>query len=138
MQKSKGLQKNVFKLPLFTESVQAGFPSPADDHIETKLDLNEFLIKHPEATFFVRVTGDSMKEVGMSSGDILIVDRALEPKNGKIIVAAVNGELTVKRLQKNNGKVLLVPENKNFSIIEISEDMEFMIWGVVVNVIKFF
>lgn len=124
------------KLPLFLESVPAGFPSPADDHIEAKLNLNEFLIKHPEATFFVRVTGDSMVNAGISSGDILIVDRSLEPSNNKIIVAVIDGEITVKRLLKKNSKIFLVPENPKYNPIEIKGEHEFSVWGVVTSIIK--
>jgi DNA polymerase V len=85
------------ELPLFLESVSAGFPSPADDYLENKLDLNQHLIKNPPATFFVRVTGDSMVDAGIYSGDILVVDRSLNPKDGNIVIAVINGELTVKR-----------------------------------------
>lgn len=125
------------KFPLFLESVQAGFPSPADDHIEKMLDLNEYLIKHPNSTFFVRVTGDSMIDSGINTGDILIVDKSLEPKSGKIIIAALDGELTVKRFENIKNKTYLMPENKNYEPIEVTEENEFFVWGVVVNVIKF-
>jgi len=101
------------KLPLFLSSVKAGFPSPADDFVETRLDLNEYLIDHPEATFFVRVSGDSMIRAGIHTGDILIVDRSLEPKNNDIVIAIIDGEFTVKRLKKYGDRVFLVPENPN-------------------------
>ncbi len=91
-----------YKLPVFLGRLPAGFPSPADDYIEGKLDLNRHLIKHPAATFFVRVTGDSMLEAGIHSGDILIVDRSLEAIDGNVIVASLDGELTVKRLFKQD------------------------------------
>ncbi|MCB1081495.1 MAG: translesion error-prone DNA polymerase V autoproteolytic subunit [Chlamydiia bacterium] len=118
-------------LPLFSHQVKAGFPSPADDHIEQKLDLNHYLIQHPAATFFVRVEGNSMKNAGISSGDLLIVDRALSPKDGKIILAVLNGEFTVKRIRMQGKKLFLNPENPHFSPLEITEDMDFQIWGVV-------
>lgn len=121
--------------PLFLAQVPAGFPSPADDYVEGKLDLNRHLIKHPAATFFVRVTGDSMVDAGIHSGDLLIVDRALEPTDNNVIVAVVNGELTVKRIRKKNERVYLVPENKDYAPMEIREEMDFEIWGVVTNVI---
>jgi DNA polymerase V len=98
-------------------------------------DLNKQLVKHPTATFFVRVTGDSMIDAGIHSGDTLIVDRSLEPKNGSIVIAVLNGELTVKRLSKESNKLYLMPENQNYDPIEILEETQFEIWGVVTNVI---
>ena len=124
-----------YKLPLFSSKVAAGFPSPADDHMDTKLDLNEHLVKHPAATFFVRVTGDSMINAGIHDGDLLVVDRSLEPKIGKVVIAAVTGELTVKRYARSNGKVFLMPENENYQPITINEEEDIHIWGVVTNVI---
>jgi DNA polymerase V len=126
---------NGYTLPLYSSSVQAGFPSPADDHLEKKLDLNEHLIDHPAATFFVKVSGESMKGAGINDGDLLIVDRSLEVRDKSIIVAVVNGDFTVKRLIKKKGKVLLKPENKAYPVIEITEESEFEVWGVVTNVI---
>jgi len=102
-----------YALPVFLGRLPAGFPSPADDYIEGKLDLNRHLIKHPAATFFVRVTGDSMLEAGIHSRDILIVDRSLEAIDGNVIVAVLDGELTVKRLYKRNNVLRLLPANKN-------------------------
>lgn len=121
--------------PLFLERVPAGFPSPAGDYMEGKLDLNQHLIKHPAATFFVRVTGDSMIEKGIHSGDILIVDKSLEPQDGSIVIAVLDGELTVKELEKRNGVLRLLPANKNYEPLEVSEQQSFEIWGVVTNVI---
>jgi len=121
--------------PVFLERVPAGFPSPAGDYMEGKLDLNEHLVKHPAATFFVRVTGDSMIEKGIHSGDLLIVDRSLEPKDRSIIIAVLDGELTVKQLEKRKGKLRLLPANKNYEPLEISDQQSFEIWGVVTNVI---
>lgn len=121
--------------PLFSSRVQAGFPSPADDHLEAALDLNQHLIKHPASTFFVRASGNSMVNVGINDDDILIVDRSLEPKHGDIVIAALNSELTVKRLYAKDNKVFLMPENSDYSIIEINEDMDFLIWGVVTSVV---
>jgi DNA polymerase V len=122
-------------LPLYSSAVAAGFPAPADDHIETTLDLNEYLVKHPGETFCVRVKGDSMIGVGIHEGDLLVVDRALKPSHGKIVIAVVNGELTVKRLQLNSGKIALLPENENYAPITINSETEFNIWGVVTNVL---
>lgn len=124
-----------FNLPMFLESVSAGFPSPADDYLESKLDLNDLLIKNPAATFFVRVTGDSMIKAGIYSGDILVVDRSLDPKEGSIVIAVINGELTVKRLGYKGKEVYLLPENKFYNPIKITDEMNFEVWGVVRSVI---
>lgn len=130
------VENKGFKLPLYTSTVPAGSPLPADEHIADQLDLNELLIKHPTASFFVRVTGESMLNAGIHHNDILIVDRSLEPSNGKIVIAALNGQLTVKRLQKtSDGKIFLMPENEEFSPLEIKAEHDIYIWGVVTNVI---
>ena len=125
----------MLKLPLFTAKVPAGFPSPADDFIESKLDLNELLIKHPAATFFVRVDGESMIGAGIHNNDILVVDRSLEAKHNKIVIAVVNGELTVKRLVKKGEETYLMAENIKYSPLKVTEEMSFQIWGVVTAVI---
>lgn len=122
-------------LPLYTSKISAGFPSPADDFVDRKLDLNEHLIAHPAATFFVRVEGESMKDAGIFSNDLLIVDRSLEPKDQSVVVALLNGEFTVKRILKREGKLFLFPENQDYSPIQISEEMDFEVWGVVTHVI---
>ena len=127
--------KTKRELPLFLSKVRAGFPSPADDYLDKKLDLNEFLVKHPAATFLVKVKGDSMIKAGIASGDILVVDRSLEPKDKKIVVAVVNGEFTVKRVSKKRDKLFLVSENEAYAPIEIKEGTDFEIWGVVLHVI---
>ncbi len=128
-------RRAIIRFPLFTATIRAGFPSPADDYVDNRLDLNEFLIRHPAATFFVRVAGDSMIGAGIHSGDILIVDRSLDPANNRIVIAAVNGELTVKRIRRENSKIHLMPENDNFTPIEVTPEMRFEIWGVVIHVI---
>jgi DNA polymerase V len=122
-------------LPLFLESVSAGFPSPADDYLEAKLDLNKHLIKNPSSTFFVRVTGDSMQDAGIYSGDILVVDRSLTAKDGSIVIAVIDSELLVKRINFIKNKIFLLPENSKYKPIEISGDMNFEVWGVVSTVI---
>lgn len=122
-------------LPLFLARIQAGFPSPAEDYIEKRLDVNELVVKHPTATFFVRVEGESMQDANIHSGDILVVDRSLEPTHGKIVVAVVDGEFTVKRLSVTPKGVFLMPENPQYPAIRINSDMEFQIWGVVTYVI---
>jgi len=131
-------QKRKIIRPLFMCGVSAGFPSPADDYIERLLDLNELLIKNPPATFFVKVAGDSMTGAGINDGDILIVDRSIEATNRKIVIAAVNGELTVKRLVKKNTSCSLVAENPDYAPLEINEESQCEIWGVVTSVIHQF
>jgi len=122
-------------LPIFLESVSAGFPSPADDYLEGRLDLNEYLVRNPSATFFLRVTGDSMIDAGIHSGDVLIVDRSLTPRSGSIVIAAIDGELVVKRLKISKNKIFLIPENRQYEPIEIKSEMNFEVWGVVTSVI---
>jgi len=129
------IENNGYKLPLYTCSVSAGFPSPADDYTDKSLDLNEHLIKNPSATFFVRVSGDSMVGAGIHDGDTLIVDRSIEPTNNKIVVAAIDGQLTVKRILKKTNKIFLMPENEKYSPIELSESNDITIWGVVTTVL---
>jgi len=121
---------------MYSTLVAAGLPSPTEDYSEGKIDLNDHLLENPESTFFVRVRGDSMIDVGIHPSDLLIVDRSLRPSSGRVIIAVINGELTVKRLiKKDNNKLYLMPENPNYPTLEITEDMDFMIWGVVTNVI---
>tara|TARA_B100000959_G_scaffold277691_1_gene334694 strand:- start:580 stop:1008 length:429 start_codon:yes stop_codon:yes gene_type:complete len=122
-------------IELHLTAVEAGFPSPADDHLDIALDLNEYLIKHPAATFYIYVKGDSMINDGIYSGDIMIVDRSLAPKTKDIVIAIVNGEFTVKRIYKKNNKIYLSPSNKNYKSIPITNDMDFQIWGVVTHTI---
>jgi DNA polymerase V len=128
-------QVKGYQIPLYGCRVAAGFPSPADDYLEGALDLNEHLIEHPAATFFVRVSGYSMINAGIHPGDILIVDRSLEAVHNKIIVVALDNELTVKRLYKKNSLLRLMPENDEFSPIEIQQEDQLHVWGVVTNVI---
>lgn len=118
-------------LPVAASSVSAGFPSPADDFTQNSIDLNEHLIKHPAATFFVRVSGNSMTGEGIHTNDLLIIDRSLEPYNNAIIIAIVDGEFTVKRLRKKGTTLYLQPENNNFRPIRIDEHTNFEVWGVV-------
>ncbi|MDD3815558.1 MAG: translesion error-prone DNA polymerase V autoproteolytic subunit [Desulfocapsaceae bacterium] len=131
-------QKTKVVCPLFTCGVSAGFPSPAEDHIDRKLDLNELLIQHPVATYFVRVAGESMKDAGINHGDILVVDRSLEAVSGKIVIAIVNGELTVKRFIQDSASCQLVAANPDYPPVEITEDTDFNVWGVVTSVIHQF
>ncbi len=131
-----GFEKRTkLDLPLFVTGISAGFPSPADDYIDRKLDLNELLITHPAATFFVRVEGNSMINAGIHSGDILVVDRALEPNNNNIVLAILDGEFTVKRIKKLKNDLYLTPENPDFEPIKIDEETNFEVWGVVTYVV---
>ena len=128
-------QPDVLFLPLFSGKVAAGFPSPADDYVEKTLDLNELLVQKPAATFFVRAQGESMLGAGIHPNDILVVDRSIAPVSGKIVICALNGELTVKRLERGNGQWQLKAENPAYADIVIHEELELVIWGVVTNVI---
>ena len=123
-------------LPLYLSRIKAGFPSPADDYLDKKLDLNEHLIKHPASTFFVKVKGDSMVGAGINSGDMLIVDRYIKARNKKIVVAILNGDFTVKRFHEKGDKQYLMSENPEYQPIEITEGMDFEVWGVVIHVIR--
>jgi len=124
-------------LPLFSNRIPAGFPSPADDHVEDRIDLNEELIRNPPATFMIRVEGNSMIDANIFSGDILIVDRSIDARDGHVIVAVVDGKFTVKRLSIKPGKVRLLPENPDptYQPIEFQDGQELIVWGVVTNVI---
>jgi DNA polymerase V len=122
-------------LPLVSASVEAGFPSPADDHLERGVDLNEELIRNPAATFLVRVKGESMRDARIHSGDTLIVDKSVTPADRQIVVAMIDGEFTVKRFRKVDGRVFLEAANSSFASIEVGEDQELTIWGAVTFVI---
>ena len=119
------------ELPFFDTKVQAGFPSPAEDHLEQRLDLNTLVIKNPSATFFVRVAGESMKDVGITDGDILVVDRSIENWENRIVVAVIDSEFTIKRFTTKQGTVILEAENPNYPSIKIMPEMDFSVWGVV-------
>ncbi len=125
-------------LPLFGTKIPAGFPSPADDHLEATIDLNRQYVRHPAATFFVRVQGHSMIGAGIHNGDMLVVDRSLDAQSGAIVIAVVNGELTLKRLLIAGDEVWLMPENPEFQPLQITDSMELQVWGVVAHVIHSF
>ena len=127
-------RKKVIR-PLIGMKVPAGFPSPAQDYIEDSLDLNEHLVPHPASTYFVRVDGESMINAGIYPDDILVVDRSLEAAHNRVVIAFIDGELTVKRLKVKDGKYLLVPDNQEYPSIKIEEWMDMTIWGVVTYVI---
>ena len=120
---------------LVEEGISAGFPSPADDFKEVRISLDKELVKNKEATFYARVSGESMIGAGIHPGDILVVDRSEEAKHGKIVIAAIDGQLTVKRLHKSKSETYLLPENKDFEAIKFDEGNEVVIWGVVTNVL---
>ena len=122
-------------LPFYESVVPAGFPSPAEDHTDLTLDLNDYLIKHPAATFYVYAKGNSMIGSGIHDGDLMIVDRSLNPNSNNIVVAIINGEFTVKKIKKIKNKVYLQPNNNLYEPIEITSDMDFSIWGIVTHVI---
>lgn len=123
------------QLAIFHSSVSAGFPSPADDFVENMLDLNQHLVKHPAATFFVKADGDSMIGAGIHSGDTLIVDRSVQPRDGNVILAVVDGDFTVKTLHQARGSIFLMPENGRYPAIKIKKEMDFSVWGVVTSVV---
>lgn len=116
---------------LFACPISAGFPSPADDYIEKKLNPNDLLIRHREATFFLRVSGDSMRGAGIHNGDLLVVDRSIPAGHQKIVVAVLDGEFLVKRFIRRKAKVWLLAENANYEPIEVTSEMDFQVWGVV-------
>ena len=121
---------------LFSSAVPAGFPSPADDFKQTRISLDEELIQNKEATFFAKVSGQSMIGAGLDDNDLLVIDRSLEPENNKIAVCFLDGEFTVKRLRVENNEVWLQPENPDYPTIKITEENNFIIWGIVTSVIK--
>ena len=127
--------EKTIDVPFYQSNVPAGFPSPAENFMDLDLSLQDYLVQNPSATFCVRVTGDSMKNAGISSGDVMIIDRALEPKNNTIVLAVLDGEFTVKRIQKKADGLFLKPENKDFKAIQITEEMNFQVWGVVTHII---
>ncbi|MDP3371584.1 MAG: translesion error-prone DNA polymerase V autoproteolytic subunit [Candidatus Paracaedibacteraceae bacterium] len=124
-----------YDIPFYDCTVSAGFPSPADDSFSITMDLNKHLVQNAPATFFVRTSGESMLGAGIHDGDLLVVDRSLTAKSQDIVIAAVNGDLTVKRLIFNNGRTILKAENPEFSNIELTDEMSVSLWGVVTNVI---
>lgn len=123
-------------LPFVNQGISAGFPSPADDFLDIKIDLNREFVKNPNATFYARVRGNSMIGAGLKDGDLLIIDRSLEPENKKIAVCFIDGEFTVKRIKKEKDNIWLMPENEDYTPIKVTVDNEFIIWGVVTTVIK--
>ncbi len=121
---------------LVEQGVSAGFPSPADDFKEIRISLDKELVKNSESTFYARVSGDSMIEAGLDDSDLIVIDRSLDPENGKIAVCFIDGEFTVKTIKKEENKIFLMPQNKIYKPIEVEEGNELIIWGIVTYVIK--
>ena len=128
-------QETILDITFFDNQVPAGFPSPAQDYIDLDLDLHNYLVKNPSSTFCVRVTGESMRDAGINSGDIMLVDRSLDPKNRSIVLAVVDNEFTVKRVNVSEEGLFLMPENADFNPIKITSEMNFQVWGVVTYII---
>ncbi len=124
------------KIPLASTDISAGFPSPAADFMDVSIDLNKHLIKHPSSTFYGRVKGYSMKDEGINDGDLLIIDKSLEPADGKIVVCFIDGEFTVKRIKIEKNECWLMPANDAYKPVKITPDNELIIWGTVTHVIK--
>ncbi|MDA8871350.1 translesion error-prone DNA polymerase V autoproteolytic subunit [Flavobacteriaceae bacterium] len=123
-------------LHLVNEGISAGFPSPADDFKELRISIDQEVVRNEEATFYARVSGQSMQGAGLDDGDLLVIDRSMEPQHNKIAVCYIDGEFTVKRLKVTPGGIFLMPENPNYQPIEVSEDNELIIWGIVTYVVK--
>lgn len=124
------------QLPYVDNGISAGFPSPALDFVDVSIDLNRHLIKNPSATFYGRVKGESLKNAGINNNDLLIIDRSIEPINGKIAVCYIDGEFTAKRIKISKKEIWLIPENEQYPSIRVTEDNQFLIWGIVTHVIK--
>ncbi len=129
--------KTAMELLYVSSGISAGFPSPADDFLDLNIDLNNHLIKNPSSTFYGKVRGNSMMDAGIHHGDLLIIDKSLEPRNNKIAVCFVDGEFTVKRIKIEKDTVWLIAENKDYPPIRVTKDNELIIWGIVINVIKY-
>lgn len=125
-------------LPYADQGVRAGFPSPAQDYLSESIDLNRELVRHPATTFYARACGDSMKDCGIDDGDLLVIDKSLEPHDGDIVVAFIDGDFTLKKVKfdDENKCIWLVPANDEYSPIKITEDNNFLIWGVLTYSIK--
>jgi len=128
--------KSDVRIPMIPDGVSAGFPSPAQDFMENNIDLNKELSENPLATFYIKVSGNSMIDAGIEDRDVLVVDRSLEPLDKKIAICFIDGEFTVKRLKLEKDSLFLMPENQNYEPIKISEENNFIIWGIVTYVIK--
>lgn len=128
--------ENTHELPYISGGIKAGFPSPAADFDESKISLDTVLVKNREATFYAKASGTSMIGAGIDDGDILVIDRSIEPQNNKIAICLIDGDFTVKRIVIEKDGLYLMPENKAFKPIKVTEDNELIIWGIVTYVIK--
>jgi DNA polymerase V len=132
------LTETALSLPFVPNGISAGFPSPADDFLDTSIDLNKELIKNPNSTFYGKVKGDSMKDLGIHDGDLLVIDKSLAPQNGKIAICYIDGEFTIKKISLEKDHCWLIPANEKYKAIKVTAENDFIIWGIVINVIKFF
>jgi len=130
--------ETTLDIPLVDQNISAGFPSPADDFLDISIDLNKELIKNPPATFFGRVNGDSMSDLGINDGDLLIIDKSVEPTDGRIAVCFIDGEFTLKTIKIEKDCCWLIPANKKYKPLKVTEDNEFVVWGIVLHVVKSF
>jgi DNA polymerase V len=128
--------ESVLELPVISEGISAGFPSPALDFIDLTIDMNKHLVKHPATTFYGRVKGQSMRDAGIFDGDLLVIDKSLQPTDNKIAVCYIDGEFTIKRIQIQKDCIWLIPENEAYQPIKVTADNDFIIWGMVTHVIK--
>ena len=132
------LSDTALELPMVSEGISAGFPSPAMDFTDLSIDLNKHLIKHPSSTFYGRVKGESMKDEGIHDGDLLVIDKSIRPADGKIAVCYLDGEFTIKRIRIDKDIIWLMPANDKYTPIKVTPDNDFLIWGIVTHVIKSF
>jgi DNA polymerase V len=132
------LTETSLELPYVKNGISAGFPSPADDFSDTGIDLNKELIKNPSSTFYGKVRGNSMKDLGINNGDLLIIDKSLEPQNGKIAVCYIDGEFTVKKIKIEKDCCWLIPANEAYKPVKVTKENNFIIWGIVIHVVKYF
>ncbi len=130
--------KSVLNLTLVDSGISAGFPSPAEDFMDLSIDLNKELIKNPSTTFYGRVSGDSMQDLGINDGDLVVIDKSLPPSDGKIAVCFIDGEFTMKTIKTGKNCCWLIPANKHYNPIKVTNDNDFLIWGIVIHVIKSF
>jgi DNA polymerase V len=134
----KANTKSVLSMPLVSEGISAGFPSPAQDFMDLSIDLNKVLIKNPSTTFYGRISGNSMKDLGIDDGDLIIIDKSLPPTDGKIAVCFIDGDFTVKTIKLGKDCCWLLPANAQYKPIKVTADNDFLIWGIVIHVIKSF
>ena len=130
--------ESELELPVISGGISAGFPSPAMDFIDLTIDLNKHVVKHPSSTFYGRVKGESMKDEGINDGDLLVIDKSLEPTDGKIAICYIDGEFTVKKIKLEKEVCWLMPANKDYQPIKVTKDNDLIIWGIVTHVLKSF